>query len=113
MRTIETDTMFRREMEHCLTPQARAAARVRQEAYDERVDRMIVDVQAIEPHSQRWACELLERLGGPHCLSGMPEFGAACVALERMGVTAPNQVFEHDRRYIAATYLPAKTKETA
>lgn len=91
----------------------RASTLARHEEYDARFALMVAEVKAVATHSKGYARDLLIRLGGMDCMSGMPEFRATCLALERMGVTGANHVFIHDRRHIATTYLPAKTKESA
>lgn len=119
MRTPETAVAFARDLqavddmaagwwtqdhiEHC-----RERELARHTAYDAAFDRMVAEVRAIDPHSKVWARDLLDRLGGVGCLSGAPVFLATVSALERMGVTAPSNIFEHDRRHIAATHLPTK-----
>ena len=124
MRTDETAASFARDLQAVDDMAAgwwtqdhiercRELQLARHAAYDASFERMITQVRAIEPHSKRWARDLLERLGDIGCRSGTPEFLGTVQALERMGVTAANNIFQHDRRHIAATYLPAKTKVTA
>ena len=113
MRTTETDEVFRRDLNACRTIELWESNRARHDAYDVAFDRMVAEVAAMEANSRRYACDLLARLGGPHCMSGMPEFRATCDALTRMGVTDANHIFHHDRQHIAALYSPAKTKEPA
>lgn len=121
MRTPDTAATFARDLqrvddmaagwwtqdyiEHC-----RERELARHAAYDAAFDRMVVEVQAISPHNRDRARYMLERFGGPGCLSGSLEFIAMYGALADMGVICADVVFEHDRRHIAATYLP-KTKE--
>lgn len=113
MLTVETHAVFRRDMNACRTTAMRESNRARHLAYEDAFDRMIAEVAAMEANSRRYACDLLARLGGPHCMSGMPEFRTTCDALARMGVTDANHIFIHDREYIAATHMPTKTKEPA
>lgn len=123
MRTPETATIFARDLqavddmaagwwtqdhiEHC-----RERELARHAAYDAAFDRMVIEVRAIDPRSQRWARDLLERLGDVGCRSGTPQFVHTVLALERMGITNATAIFQHDRWHIAATHLPAKVKAT-
>lgn len=113
MLTIETHAVFRRDMNNCRTTALRESNRARHAAYEVAFDRMIEEVAAMEANSRRYACDLLARLGGPGCLSGTLEYVQTREALARMGVPHAGTVFEHDLKYIAATHMPAKTKEPA
>lgn len=113
MRTVETEATFARDLNNCRTLDLRESNRARHAEYDARFDHMVAEIEAMEANSRRYACDLLGRLGGPGCLSGSLEFRQTCDALARMGVTGANHIFDHDRKYVVATYAPAKTKEPA
>lgn len=106
--TPETAAVFARDINACRTLELRESNRARHAAYEAAFDRMVAEVAAMEANSQRYACDLLARLGGSRCLSGNPEFIHAVEALARMGVAGANQIFLHDRQHIAATHLPEK-----
>lgn len=91
----------------------RRSTTTRHADYEAAFDCMVVEITAMEANSRKYACDLLKRLGGKHCFSGSLEFRATCDALIRMGVTRPNGIFDHDRKWVAETHTPTKQKETA
>lgn len=119
MRTPETAAAFARDLqavddmaagwwsqdhiEHC-----RERELARHAAYDAAFDRMVAEVRAISPHNRDRARQMLERMGGPGFLSGTAGYHAMYRALWQMAVIRADVIFEHDRRYIAATHLPTK-----
>lgn len=119
MLTEETKAVFARDLAACNSMPERgfaleqkrisvASNEERHAAYEVRFDRMIAEVSAMEANSRKYTCDLLKRLGGNGCLSGSLEFYAATKALGRMGITQANGVFDHDRRWIAATHMPVR-----
>lgn len=119
-RTPETAAAFVRDIEACRNMQGRdatfiaqavSAEEYKQALYDSRFAEMLAQVRAINNGLDRTAvCWLLSALGGTHCRSGTPQFGAAVDLLTRYGVQNATGVFEHDRVAIAAMCAEQKAE---
>ena len=120
--SLETEAAFRRDREAVDTmidrgwavaqqDRARQSIEAQHVAYDAKVALMVAQVQAVDLARQPSVRRMLLRLGGFGCRSGTSEFRQTVDALEQLGVTGANGVFEPDRAHIAKTYFAAKIEK--